>query len=101
MTHIPDLLALAKFPNVTVKITGVPGYSGENYPYPILSTYVRQIYDAFGPDRMFWGTDISKMPCSWKECVEMFTEHLPWLAKEDLPQIMGEAVCAWWGWKRG
>ena len=51
MTHIPQLLALAKFPNVAVKATGAPGYSAEPYPYPTMQTYLRQIYDAFGPHR--------------------------------------------------
>ena len=31
---------------------------------------------------MFWGTDITKMPCSWRQCVTMFTEELPWLGEE-------------------
>ncbi len=66
MTHMPDLLALAKFPNVAVKATGAPGYSSEAYPFPAMQIYLRQIYDAFGPHRMFWGTDITKMPCSWR-----------------------------------
>ena len=79
MTHMPALLALAKLPNVAVKATGAPGYSGEAYPFPAMHTYLRQIYDAFGPHRMFWGTDITKMPCSWRQCVTMFTEELPWL----------------------
>jgi predicted TIM-barrel fold metal-dependent hydrolase len=100
MTHIPDLLALAKFPNVAVKATGAPGYSTEAYPFRGMHTYLRQIYDAFGPHRMFWGTDISKMPCSWSECVTMFTEELPWLTDQDKRLIMGEALCAWWGWAR-
>ena len=101
MTHMPDLLALAKHPNVAVKATGAPGYSGESYPFPTMQTYLRQIYDAFGPKRMFWGTDITKMPCSWRECVTMFTEELPWLSDDDKRLIMGDAVCAWWGWNRG
>ena len=83
MTHMPDLLALAKFPNVAVKATGAPGYSSEAYPFPVMQTYLRQIYDAFGPRRMFWGTDITKMPCSWGQCVTMFTEELPWLSDQD------------------
>ena len=57
-----------------------------------------QIDDAFGPARMFWGTDITKMPCSWRQCVTMFTEELPWLPERDKDLIMGQAVCAWWGW---
>jgi predicted TIM-barrel fold metal-dependent hydrolase len=100
MVHIPELLALAKFPNVAVKATGAPGYSSEAYPFPAMHIYLRQIYDAFGPRRMFWGTDISKMPCSWRQCVSMFTEELPWLSDEDKKLIMGDALCAWWGWDR-
>ena len=100
MTHMPDLLLLAALPNVAVKVTGAPGYSSEAYPFPAMHPYLQQIYDAFGPERMFWGTDISKMPCSWRECVDMFTERLPWLPKADLPLVMGGAVCTWWGWDR-
>jgi predicted TIM-barrel fold metal-dependent hydrolase len=100
MTHIPELLALAKLPNVAVKATGAPGYSSEAYPFPAMQTYLRQIYDAFGPHRMFWGTDITKMRCSWHQCVTMFTEELPWLTGHDLDLVMGEALCAWWGWDR-
>ena len=100
MIHIPDLLALARYPNVAVKATGAPGYSSERYPFPAMHTYLRQIYDAFGPERMFWGTDITKMPCSWGQCLTMFTEELPWLAETDKPLVMGQAVCAWWGWDR-
>jgi predicted TIM-barrel fold metal-dependent hydrolase len=100
MTHMPALLALAKHPNVAVKATGAPGYSSEPYPFPAMHTFVRQIYDAFGPQRMFWGTDITKMPCSWRQCVTMFTEELPWLSEPDKALVMGQAVCAWWGWER-
>jgi predicted TIM-barrel fold metal-dependent hydrolase len=100
MEHMPRLLALAKHPNIAVKATGAPGYSAEPYPYPIMQTYLRQIFDAFGPHRMFWGTDISKMPCSWRQCVTMFTEELPWLGEDDKLLVMGEALCAWWGWNR-
>ena len=100
MTHIPELLALAKLPNIAVKATGAPGYSSQPYPFPAMHTYLRQIYDAFGPSRMFWGTDITKMPCSWRQCVTMFTEELPWLGEQDKRLIMGEAISAWWGWNR-
>jgi len=100
MAHMPELLALAKFPNVAMKATGAPGYSSETYPFPKMHTYLKQIFDSFGPHRMFWGTDITKMPCSWQQCITMFTEELPWLAGEDKALVMGEAICAWWGWDR-
>ena len=100
MEHIPNLLKLAKFPNVAVKATGAPGYSGQAYPYPIMQRYLEQIYDAFGPHRTFWGTDITKMPCSWKDCITMFTEEARWLDENDRALVMGDAICAWWGWDR-
>jgi predicted TIM-barrel fold metal-dependent hydrolase len=100
MTHLPQLLALAKFPNVAVKATGVPHYASEPYPFPALHPYLRLVFDAFGPGRLFWGTDITKMKCSWRECVTMFTEELPWLKGRDRDLVMGEALLAWWGWNR-
>lgn len=97
--NLGELLALAKYPNVAVKATGAPSYSSEPYPYRDIHGYIRQIYDAFGPERMFWGTDITRMPCSWKQCVTMFTEELPWLSESDKELIMGRAVCTWLDWK--
>lgn len=100
MAHLPELLALARFPNVAVKATGAPGYSSEGYPFRSMHGHLRRIFDVFGPERTFWGTDITKMPCSWRQCVTMFTEELDWLSDADRRMIMGDAVCAWWGWDR-
>ena len=96
--NLPDLLALAKYPNIAVKASGAPSYSSEPYPYRNIHKYLRQIYDAFGPDRMFWGTDITRMPCSYRQCVTMFTEELPWLKGRDQELLMGRALCNWIGW---
>jgi predicted TIM-barrel fold metal-dependent hydrolase len=95
---LDDLLALAKFPNVAVKLSGAPSYSSEAYPWRNIHPHIRRIFDAFGPRRSFWGTDITRMPCSYRECVTMFTEELPWLTGDDLGQVMGRALCAWVGW---
>src|SRR5207244_3641459 len=97
--NLQDMLALARFPNVAIKATGAPSYSSEPYPYHNIHGYLRQIYDAFGPERMFWGTDITRMPCSWRQCVTLFTEELPWLSARDKELIMGRALCAWLHWK--
>lgn len=100
MTHIPELVRLARHPNIAVKATGAPGYAGGAYPFAGMHDHLHRIFDAFGPSRMFWGTDISKMPCSWTQCVTMFTQELPWLRGHDLEQVMGTALCNWWGWQR-
>jgi predicted TIM-barrel fold metal-dependent hydrolase len=97
--NLADLVALARYPNVAVKATGAPSYSSEPYPYRNIQPYLHQLYDAFGPERMFWGTDITRMPCSWRQCLTLFTEELPWLSERDKELTMGDALCAWLGWQ--
>ena len=80
---LPDLLALAKYPNVAVKATGAPSYSSDSYPYTDIHDHIHQEYDAFGPNRTFWGTAITRMPCPCSQCISLFTEELPWLPESD------------------
>ena len=96
--HLDELLALSKLPNVAVKATGAPHYSTERYPFRNIQDGLHRIFDAFGPKRMFWGTDITRMPCSYRQCVTFFTEELSWLKGGDLEDVMGRAVCEWIGW---
>ena len=97
---LPEMLTLAKFPNVAIKATGAPSYSSGSYPFSSIHDYLHQIYDSFGAERMFWGTDITRMPCSWHECVLVFVDHQPWLPPEDLPWLMGRGIAQWIGWAR-
>ncbi len=96
---LDDLLALAKYPNVAVKASGAPSYSSEGYPYRNIHPHLERIFDAYGPSRMFWGTDVTRMPCSYRQCVTMFTEELPWLKGRDLELVMGRGLCEWIGWR--
>lgn len=97
--NLDELLSLAKLPNIAVKATGAPAYSSQPYPFRNIHDGLRRIYDAFGPHRFFWGTDITRMPCSYRQCVTMFTEELPWLSGRELELVMGRALCDWIGWK--
>ncbi len=99
---MPALLEIARrCPNVAVKATGAPAYSTEAYPFRNLHDPLHRLFDAFGPDRFFWGTDITRMPCSYRQCVRLFTEELPWLAGPELAKVMGQGVCDWIGWTAG
>lgn len=96
--HLDEMTALAKLPNVAVKMTGAPHYSTGPYPFTNIQDGLRRIFDAYGPDRLFWGTDITRMPCSYRQCVTFFTEELPWLKGQDLEKVMGRSLCQWIGW---
>jgi predicted TIM-barrel fold metal-dependent hydrolase len=97
-TQMPQLLDMAKYPNVSVKVSGMPSNSVEPYPYRDVETHIRQAFEAYGPHRTFWGSDLTRMPCSYRECITHFTEELLWLNGEDKELVMGKAVCQWLDW---
>lgn len=93
-----NLLTLARHPNVAVKASALPCFSREPYPFRDVHQYARKAYDAYGPRRTFWGTDLSRLPCPYRQGVTMFTEEMPWLKGEDLELVMGRAICDYLGW---
>src|SRR5262245_46904084 len=95
---LPAVCALSRHPNVAVKASGMPSLSKEPYPFRDLHPHIRALVDAFGPARTFWGTDLTRMPCSYYECIALFTQHLPWLTGRDLDLVMGRAICDWLDW---
>ena len=95
---LDKVLAMARRPNVAVKATAFPRYSTEDYPYRNLHPHLRRVYDAFGPKRVFWGSDLTSLPCSYIQAVTMFTEDISWLTPEDKTWMMGRGLCEWLGW---
>jgi predicted TIM-barrel fold metal-dependent hydrolase len=57
---IGDLLGLASIGNVAVKLTGAPTLSRQGYPFRDIWPNLRRIIDAFGPDRLMWGSDFTR-----------------------------------------
>jgi L-fuconolactonase len=96
--EIGELVALADLDNVSVKVTAVPCYSTEPYPYPSLHPFLRQLHEAFGPDRLFWGSDLSRLRGSYPDLVRLFREDLDFLTPDDVEAVMGGSVLAWLGW---
>jgi predicted TIM-barrel fold metal-dependent hydrolase len=95
---LDKLLVAARRPNIAVKVSALPCYTDAPYPYRNLHVHVRRVYDAFGPQRMLWGSDLSRLRGSYRECVTTFTEEMQWLSSQDLEWIMGRTLCAWLGW---
>jgi predicted TIM-barrel fold metal-dependent hydrolase len=93
-----QLLAIAKRPNVAAKASALPCYTNDSWPYRRVHGWLRQAFDAFGPKRLFWGTDLSRSPIPYRDNVTLFTEQIPWLAGDDLEWVMGRGVCEWLGW---
>jgi len=97
---LDKMLALAKRANVAAKVTAMPRYADDKaYPFRSLHGHIRRVFDAFGPQRTFWGTDWSRLPCSYRQGITMFTEEMPWLRGPDLDWVMGRGISDWIGWR--
>jgi predicted TIM-barrel fold metal-dependent hydrolase len=95
---VADLIKMACLPNVAVKVSALPCYVDEPYPFPTLHPLVRRVVDAFGPERCFWGTDLSHLPCPYKQAVTLFTEEMKSLSASELEWIMGRGIAEWLDW---
>ena len=94
------MAALARCPNVSVKVSALPCFSSDPYPFRNLNEPLRRVIEAFGPKRSFWGTDLSRSlaHCSYRQAVTHFTEGLAFLTADDLDWIMGRALRERLGW---
>jgi len=92
--------ALAKYPNVSVKVSASPGLSRQPYPFRDVADHVKRVFDAYGPQRSYWGTDLtnSYAKASYRQRITQFTEELPFLAEADKDLVMGRAIVARLKW---
>lgn len=98
---IDDTLTLASLDNVAVKASSLPCLVTEPYPWPLLREQLSRVYDAFGPERMFFGSDLSRLPCPYRQLVSFFTEELDFLSGDELESVMGAGIERWLGWDTG
>jgi predicted TIM-barrel fold metal-dependent hydrolase len=95
------VLALARYPNVYVKVSALPCYSSQSYPFGNLQQALRRVIEGFGVGKSFWGSDYSRLPrtCSYAQAVTMFTEELDFLSPADLEWVMGRAALECLNWR--
>jgi predicted TIM-barrel fold metal-dependent hydrolase len=80
-------------PNLVVKVSGW-AYGTDrpwDYPYADRLAVVRRVHEAWGPDRLAWGSDWpSLLPHhSYRQGRELLTEHATFLNPEELDKVMG------------
>jgi predicted TIM-barrel fold metal-dependent hydrolase len=96
---VDRMIALAPHPNVFVKVSALPCFSTAPYPFANLRAPLRKVIEAFGPQRAFWGSDITRVEtCSYRQVVTHFTEELDFLSAGDLEWIMGRGLAACLRW---
>jgi len=92
--------ALARYPNVSVKVSASPLFSSEPYPFRDMAPHIQRLFEAYGPRRCYWGTDItnSLAKATYRQRITQFTQELPFLSEEDKNWVMGRAILDRLGW---
>jgi len=97
-----DVLSYARHPNVSVKLSSTADKSREPYPFRDMAPYIRRVFEAFGPRRCYWGTDLTKTiaagACTYRQRITHFTEALEFLSEDDKDWVMGRAIQARLNW---
>ena len=91
---IDAVVALAKYPNVSVKLSSAPTYSFDPYPWRDMTEHLKRCFNAYGPRRCHWGTDLTNAlaKSTYRQRITHFTEELPFLSEDDKDWVMGRAI---------
>lgn len=99
LADLPDVIELARFPNVAVKFTGVPSLSVAPYPFSDVWGPMHRLIDAFGVDRLMWGSDFTRCKPlhTYREAVDflLFTSEVSEAEKE---MLFSGSIRRWLGW---
>jgi L-fuconolactonase len=97
--ELPNVLKLAAYDNVVIKISGTCTLSREGFPYKDIWDPLGRIFDAYGMHRCLWGTDWTRAVAllTYREGVESFrvTDHL---SDSDRAMLMGGALSRVYKW---
>lgn len=73
---LQNVTNLAKYPNVYLKFTPQAGRSEEEFPFRSQWDTYKRLYDAFGPQRLMWGTDFPHIfrNIGYQKAIDLFHE---------------------------
>jgi len=91
---IGHAVALAKYPNVSIKMSNLVNASLEPYPFNDLTPHLQRVFDAYGPRRCHWGTDLTAgfTRATWSQRIAHFTQELKFLSESDKDWVMGRSI---------
>ena len=95
---IDSLMPLVDCENVIMKISALPCYTNEPFPFPGLHRHIRRVVDCFGKDRCVWGSDISRLTCDYREWAMLFQEEFGLLSKDEAEAVGKTTLCRALNW---
>ena len=96
---LADVVSLAAYDNVAIKISGACTLSHQPFPYPDIWESLGKVFDAFGFERCMWGTDWIRAVkfLNYEQGVEAFrvTDQL---SDSDRSTLMGGSLSKIYNW---
>lgn len=98
----PDLLlkliALKRYPKVFVKISHTWSLSKEGFPFRDTYPQVQRLHEAFGPQRLMWGTDwpVSSKHASYAQTLAVVRDHMTFLNRDDRRWMLSKTIERVW-----
>ena len=93
---LAEVVASAEVPSVYLKLAGLHYTSdlGWNYPWPDAVAVLARLYEAYGSERICWGSDFPAATrfCTYRQSLEVVRRHCPFVSQEDLPLVLGETL---------
>ena len=97
---LPKVLALARRPNVVIKVSGACTMSHQGYPYDDIWDPLARVFDAWGFERCLWGTDWTRTCAmvNFEQGVKPFLET-DRLTASERAMLMGGACAKAYRWE--
>ena len=95
---VQKLLVLARFPRVYVKISHTWSISRQGYPWKDTHDMVKQVYQAFGGQRIMWGTDwpVCLDKATYAQTLSVARDEMDFFSPEDREWVLGRTALQLW-----
>ena len=103
-SHQP-IIDLAKYPNVYMKISDLKPQSKMDYPYQDIQGIIKKLYDAYGINRLAWGTGYpgkQRVKHNWPTLdqeLRIVREGIDWMTKAEKDRLLGGTAAEVWNLK--
>ena len=95
---LSNVLKLARYPRVYVKFTPQAHKSKMSFPHQDTFAAFRRIYDAYGPQRLMWGTNFPGVlkGTGYGPALDLFLKHMDFLSSADKEWLFHRSALQVW-----
>ena len=101
-TAFQPIVELARYDNVSLKLSDVAGRSHQAFPYTDVHPFIEKLLSVFGAERTVWGTGYPghhRQKHNWPSLaqeLQLIREGLPFLTNDDKDRILGGTAAQIW-----